>query len=373
MVEGLEFPAGIAFLSDDTMVVTERSGRVRLVEDGRLLPEPLAEIPTVTQGETGLLGVAVHPDGGSIYAFATEPDGSSNSVWRVPLDGGSPERVVEGLPAALYHNGGGVAFGPDDMLYVSNGERHDRGLSQDPQALGGKVYRFAPDGSIPNDNPFGDSPTFALGLRNPFGLTVDPVSGDLWVTENGPESFDEINHIREGENYGWPDVSGPGCDESCIDPVLAYRSIIVPTGITFAERGSRDLFFGTFGEGSIHRVRLNEARTEAVADEIVVRDGPIVAVAWGPEGLYYSTPEAVKVVEIAAGDGDRDDASDATPSPEDGAPTEDAGVAGSERGDGDEGLSLPLIVVGALLLGGLALLMLRLRRALPPEETEGDR
>lgn len=311
VAEGLTFPAGIAFDSDGTMFVTEREGRV-LAFDRQRRSRVLATIPTITPGETGLLGLTVSPDGESLYAFATEAD-QTNTVWRVPIQGGEPQRVVRGLPGSGYHNGGGVAFGRDGMLYVSNGERHDTSIAQDPQTLGGKVYRYTPDGRVPGDNPFGDSPAFSIGLRNPFGLAIDPVSGNPFVTENGPDSHDEINRIVAGGNFGWPVTSGPAEDTDVSqlegdyhDPLLDYPDIIVPTGIAFADPDTAvpsvagDLFFGTFGDHTIHRVRLNEARDEAVEDIVWFRaQEPVVALAWGPRGLYYSTPGAVRVFDLA--------------------------------------------------------------------------
>lgn len=310
VVQGLEFPAGMAFLGDGALVVNERGGVVNLIRDGSI--EKLAEIPTTTDGETGLLGAAATPD--AVYVFATEPDGETNTVWRVPIDGSDPRRIVSDLPAAVYHNGGGVAFGQDGMLYVSNGEQHDDGRAQDPQALGGKVYRFTPDGAIPTENPFEDSATFALGLRNPYGLSIDPLTGNPWVTENGPSSYDEINVATEGSNLGWPLISGPASAnendatqlEGYRDPVLSYENIIVPTGIAFADAdglgvAAGDLFFATYGEGTIHHVRLDESRLTARSDEVIFEAGePIIALAWGPDGLYFSTPTTVAVLELAA-------------------------------------------------------------------------
>lgn len=310
IADGLAFPAGIAFDSAGTMYVNEREGRILVFETKT--SHVLATIPTITEGETGLLGITVSPDDQYVYVFATEQDGS-NTVWRVAIDGGDPERVVTGLPGSTYHNGGGVAFGADGNLYVSNGERHDTDLSQDPRSMGGKVYRYTPDGAIPGDNPFGDSPAYSIGHRNPFGLAIDPVSGDPFVTENGPEAFDEINHIVAGGNYGWPIVYGPsrpsevtGLEGEYHDPVVAYESIIVPTGIAFADPDDAlqsvagDLFFGTYGDQTIHQIVLNEERTAAVKDIDWFRSPePIIAMAWGPRGLYYSTPDAVKLFALA--------------------------------------------------------------------------
>jgi glucose/arabinose dehydrogenase len=342
---------------DGRIYVNERGGRIRLIENGELRAEPLAEIPTTTAGETGLLGLTLSPDGNHLYAFATDPAGSSNRVLRVPRSGGTPEIVVEDLPAELYHNGGGVAFAPDGSLLISNGENHDTGLAQDPSELGGKVYRFTADGDVPDDNPFGDSPTYALGLRNPYGMTIDPVSGAAFVTENGPDAFDEVNRIDGGGNLGWPDISGPagGADTSGLegdyaDPVADYPDIIVPTGIAFADPKNAvreyagDLFFGTYGQGAIHRLGLNDARDAAVSDEVFIDEGePVVALAWGPEGLYYSTTSAVKVVPIARSKRGGDGATSEMPSP---SPAATDGTAADPASDDRSGLVPRLVIFG---------------------------
>lgn len=313
VVSNLRFPAGIAFDSNGTMFVTEREGRVLAFEEGEK-SRTVASIPTITQGETGLLGITMSPDDRYVYVFATELD-QTNTIWRVRATGGDPERIITGLPGGVYHNGGGVAFGPDGNLYVSNGERHDTGLAQDPDALGGKVYRYTPEGNIPDDNPFGDSPAWTIGLRNPFGIAIDPITGDPFVTENGPEAFDEINHLLAGGNYGWPLVYGPasagdtqGLRGHYEDPVLAYEGIIVPTGITFADPSNAlpsfagNMFFGTYGDQTIHRVVMNRQRTKVIEDVTWYQSPePIVAMAWGPRGLYFSTPGAVKLFALARG------------------------------------------------------------------------
>lgn len=310
VAEGLSFPAGIAFDSDGTMFVTERAGRI-LAYDGPGSSRSVASVPTMTSGETGLLGIAVSPDDRWVYAFGTELDGT-NTIWRVLAEGGRPQRLITDLPGGTYHNGGGVAFGDDGMLYVSNGEIHSTERAQDPTVLGGKVYRYTPDGEVPDDNPFGDSPAFAIGLRNPFGLTIDPLSGAPFVTENGPASFDEINRIDERGNYGWPVFNGPasGSTDSLEgvyhDPIVAYESVVVPTGIAFAHPSNAprdiagDLFFATYGDQTIHRLELNDARDAVVEDQVFFESPePIVALAWGPRGLYFSTPDAIKVLPLA--------------------------------------------------------------------------
>lgn len=365
VVQGLEFPAGMAFLDDGSLVVNERGGVVNLVRDGSI--EKIAEIPTTTDGETGLLGAAAAPD--AVYVFATEPDGETNTVWRVPIDGGDPRRIVSGLPAAVYHNGGGVAFGEDGMLYVSNGEQHDDGRAQDPEVLGGKVYRFTPEGEVPSDNPFPDSPAFALGLRNPYGLAIDPLSGNPWVTENGPSSYDEINVVTEGSNLGWPLVSGPASAngnrasglDGYRDPVLAYENIIVPTGIAFAgsdggDVAAGDLFFATYGEGTIHHVRLDESRTAAESDEVIFEAGePVIALAWGPDGLYYSTTTSIGMLELAA---EPRSSSESPPA----SPLDASGRGSPDAEDGPSGALITTLVTAVALLALIVGLILWRRR-----------
>lgn len=314
LLEELDFPAGIAFSNDwQTLFFSERDGRILRLDREVGAPEVVAEISTTTDGETGLLGLAVSPDDRFVYAFVTDETQSSNRVVRVPVTGGEVETIVDGLPADVYHNGGGVAFDADGMLLVSNGEIHDSSRSQDPDELGGKIYRFTPEGEPAPGNPFGAA--IALGLRNPFGLTVDPDTGSIFVTENGPSSFDEIDRIQRGGNYGWPETTGPaedGFDPSgpgdYFDPLLAYETVIVPTGIAIAaERNALpeyrgNLFFGTYSR-TIHRVVLNPSQTEATSDEVFLEeDDPVIALAWGPDGLYYSTPDSVKLLPLAGAD-----------------------------------------------------------------------
>ena len=343
------------------MYVNERAGRVLLVTEDGLQDDPLATIPTTTAGETGLLGIAASPDGNDLYLFASDPGGSSNRVLRVPSTGGSPDVVIDGLPASLYHNGGGVAFDEDGLLLVSNGEIHDSGAAQDPDVLGGKVYRFTPEGDAA-DNPFGNA--IALGLRNPYGITVDPVTGDAFVTDNGPSSHDEINRVRVGGNYGWPDLLGTAGDASpsgpgeYYDPITVQEEIVVPTGIAIADDNaasdtSGDLFYGTYGEQAIRRVELNDARDEAVSDEIFVQESePIIALEWGPRGLYYSTPSAIKVIELAT---EGDDGRGQTPSAAD----EPADVPPITPDPGTDTTPLFFLAIGVVIVGAVIAVVAR--------------
>lgn len=366
MVEGADFVTGIAFSSDGkTMYFNEREGRVYELRDGS--PRLIATVETTTEGETGLLGIAVHEDDDALYVFATEPDGTSNRILR--LEGDRSQVVVSGLPAAVYHNGGGVVFDEDGNLLVSNGEVHESASAQDPSQLGGKVYRFTDAGSAAQNNPFGDA--IALGLRNPYGMTLDPVTGDAFVTDNGPSSHDEVNRIRVGGNYGWPDVlgfgqgaqpSGPGTYH---DPVTVQEEIVVPTGIAIAdpanasEQFGGDLFYGTFGEGTIHHVELNDARDRAESDRIFISESEgVVAVAWGPEGLYYSTPSAIKLVPLAQRER-KEKPSPATTS----SPAPERSIVGPPLEQPDDVFPWRLVVYGvlfvALIAGGVRLVSRR--------------
>jgi len=375
----------MAFLPDGTLLINDRPGFVRVVQDGDLVEEPLAEIPTTLNGETGLLGIAIPPDvddDQAAYVFATAPDSNSNTIWRVPLDGGDIQPVIQGLPAAFYHNGGGVAFDEDGMLLVSNGEQHDTDRAQDPEVLGGKVYRFTREGEIPDDNPFGGtSAALSIGHRNPYGLAVDPLTGAPWVTENGPEFYDEINRIVPGANYGWPGVVGPeaasvneqsvaelNLRQPYIEPVLSYEDVIVPTGITFATEGAPpvvkrgDLFFGAYSEGEIHHVRLDKAREEAVSDEVIPVEGAVVAVAWGPDGLYYSAGSEVRMFPFAAMEGAATaPPTDTETSPEPGSPPAAARPLESLK-DEEGGLAWPALLIIGIFAAGIVFSRRRLDR-----------
>ena len=180
---------------------------------------------------------------------------------------GPPQVLMEGLGSQnRYHNGGALVFGADGMLYVTVGESHEPSFAQDPNSIGGKVLRLAPDGSVPPDNPIAGNPLFTLGHRNSFGICLDPATGDLWETENGPTSDDEINLLRAGGNYGWPDVMGSGGPAGTIDPVVDHVQEIAPTGCA-VWRGA--LYYGSYLDGAIRRLDLppgTDPRPVAVSD-----------------------------------------------------------------------------------------------------------
>lgn len=240
VVTGLRSPWGVAFLPDGSALVTERdTARLLRVQDGA--STEVATVGDVTfGGEGGLLGVAVSPtfsDDGLVYLYTTSPSG--NRVLRATLDEGrlgEPDVVVEGIPASAIHNGGQLAFGPDGMLYVSTGDAADTALSQRPDSLGGKILRLAPDGSVPADNPDPASPVWSSGHRNVQGLAWDD-EGYLWASEFGANTWDELNRIEPGANYGWPSVEGRGgADAGFVDPVAQWPTDQAsPSGVAVAQ------------------------------------------------------------------------------------------------------------------------------------------
>ena len=214
LATGLQVPWGIAFLPGGDALVSERTtGRIwRISRDGSP-KRTVMRVPGVDtdSGEGGLLGLAVSPSyasDGLVYAYFTSD--TDNRIVRFQLGGGL-RPVLTGIRRGDIHDGGRIAFGPDGKLYASVGETGDGELAQDPGSLNGKILRMNPDGSVPGDNPFADSLVWTLGHRNVEGLAWDS-SGRLWASEFGQNEFDELNLIRRGRNYGWPEVEGRGSD-----------------------------------------------------------------------------------------------------------------------------------------------------------------
>jgi glucose/arabinose dehydrogenase len=235
-------------------LISERdSGMVReLTEAGEL--RTAGVVPgVVSGGESGLHGLALRQDdAGTQWLYAYHGAADDNRVVRMPLLGdagalglGEPEVVLTGIRRANTHNGGRIAFGPDDMLYVTTGDAQDRDAPQDPNALGGKILRLTPEGAPAPGNPFGNG-VWSLGHRNVQGIawTAD---GEMWASEFGQNTWDELNHIVAGANYGWPVVEGVAGDDRFTDPVVQWStSDASPSGI--AAVGSTIFMAGLRGE-----------------------------------------------------------------------------------------------------------------------------
>jgi aldose sugar dehydrogenase len=249
-IEGVSMPSSLTFTNDGRMFFNEvYDGRIRVVENSQLLDEPFALLDIAQPGgytEHGLLGLALHPGfdtNGYVYVFYTVGGAGGQPIAQrivrfTDQDNVATDEtvIVDNLPYGprCCHNGGRIAFGPDGMLYATIGDVEEPGNGQNPGTLGGSVLRYTPDGAIPDDNPFGpDNPVFAYGLRNPYGLTFHPETGDLFITENGPQGYDEVNRIVAGGNYGWPEVQGMAGDDRFIDPIWATTTErVAPTGIS---------------------------------------------------------------------------------------------------------------------------------------------
>ncbi|WP_443333702.1 PQQ-dependent sugar dehydrogenase [Streptomyces sp. CB02923] len=245
----LTSPWGVAALPGGDLLVSSRdTGKIfRVAADGGRKTE-LGTVPGVAPGgEGGLLGIAVAPSFGrdhQVYAyFTTESD---NRIARMNYDAkkqpgrqlGAPDTVLKGIPSGQIHNGGRIAFGPDKMLYAGTGETGDTGLAQDRKSLGGKILRMTPDGEPVHGNPDADSVVYTYGHRNVQGLAWD-AGGRLWAAEFGQNTWDELNLIEPGRNYGWPEVEGKGRgDARFVDPVAQWGTAEAsPSGIAYA-RGS---------------------------------------------------------------------------------------------------------------------------------------
>lgn len=370
VAERLASPTNLAFAPDGRILFTEQqSGRVRALLNGQLIPRPIAAFDVVPGSETGLLGIALHPEFARqpwVYVYLSNASSGRNEVVRFRIDEAATtlETIFEGLPTVNgYHNGGDLAFGPDGALYVVTGEAHQPELAQDPSSLGGKILRLLPDGSIPPDNPFGaGDPVYALGIRNSFGLCFDPRTGDLWETENGPDRDDEVNRVERGGNLGWPVELGRGTDPRFIQPELVYPDIIVPTGCAFSSSGNA-MYFGDFAGGALHRATISDSGS--VADERVIARAPsgITDVARGPTGdVYVATSDSI--LRLAVSPAHTPSTSAATPTP-----SRSPGAAGTGSGAaaGSGGVRTAIVAgLVALLAAGLivrALAGRRLRRA----------
>lgn len=306
VAHGLEVPWSIVFTSPTRILVSERPGRIRVIENGVLLEKPLHTFTEVSVGgEEGLMSLALHPQYAenkfvyASYAFMTER-GMWVEVVRFRDDGDSISeitRIITGIPAAQFHAGSRLKFGPDGKLYITTGDATDREIAQDLKSLGGKILRVNDDGTIPLDNPFPHSPIWSYGHRNPQGIAWS-ADGRMYETEHGPSLFDgpaggdEVNEIVKGGNYGWPLVSHENTREGTIAPLFVFTpaeapaSLMIYSGTTFPQF-TGNLFFGSLVGENLMRVSVQEAANERLFLETY---GRIRDVTEGPDGyIYFST------------------------------------------------------------------------------------
>jgi aldose sugar dehydrogenase len=313
VIGGLEVPWSIVWAPDGRMIFTERAGRVRVFENGALRPQPLFVVTDVEQtGETGLMSVALHPQfSTNKFIYLSYGYGSRGSRVRVVRYRETPEGfvdrkvIIEDIPAAQYHAGCRIRFGPDGKLYITTGDATDRQLAQRLDSIAGKTLRLNDDGSVPQDNPFVGQQNarpeiWTLGHRNAQGLDFQPDSNLMFQTEHGPSGFDgpgggdEVNIVEKGKNYGWPIIHHTQTRAGLESPLLEYTPACAPASGTFY-RGSvfpkfkGNFFFGCLRGERLIRVELDGRRV--LGQEDLVKDyGRIREVAEGPDGyLYFST------------------------------------------------------------------------------------
>lgn len=353
-VDGLSSPTSMAFLDNENILVLEKDGQVRLVSNGELVPEPVLQIPVDTDNERGLLGIAVmngsrtgsggpgqNASAQTVFLYYTESgEGGElrNRVYKYSWGGqtlDNPTLLVD-LPAipGPNHNGGKLMIGPDNYLYGIIGDlNHDGKLQNFPNGPDPDdtsiIFRVNPnDGTPAPDNPLSTDPNnplnkyYAYGIRNSFGLTFDPVTKNVWDTENGPASNDEINLVKPGFNSGWQTIMGPisasgNTEDELVrfpgshyaDPLLTWLDPIAVTDIEFLESSSlgesysNNVFVGDNNNGNLYYFRMNPDRSALVLDnlpDLVVDNeeeqsslifgngfGPITDLETGPDGYLY--------------------------------------------------------------------------------------
>ena len=283
---GLAVPWGLDFLPEGDAIVTERdTRRVLRVSPAGVVTELGVVDEAAPEGEGGLLGVAVSPTftrDQALYLYVTTA--TDNRVIRVRLDGDrltTPEVLLAGIPRGFTHDGGRLAFGPDGFLYVSTGESGEPPLAQDRSSLAGKILRLTPDGAPAPGNPFGDE-IWSYGHRNVQGLAFD-ADDRLWASEFGQDTFDELNLIEPGANYGWPEVEGTGGEPEFVDPVHTWDvDDASPSGLAFQD--------GALWMAALRGERLWRIPVDGEPEGYFVgRYGRMRTVAAAPDGSLWVT------------------------------------------------------------------------------------
>ncbi len=317
---GLENPWSLAFLPDGGMLVTERGGRLRLIRDGKLEPEPVSGTPdVVARGQGGLLDVVPHPQFASnhlIYlSYSAAGEGGANTaVMRARLAGNrleNPEVIFEARPKTQggNHFGSRLLFAPDGTLFVTLGERFSH--RDEAQNIGnhlGTVVRINDDGSVPKDNPFAGKPgarpeIYSYGHRNSQGIALRPGTAEIWQHEHGPRGGDEVNILKPGANYGWPKITyGIDYDGSIISdktalpgmeqPVIYWVPSIAPSGMAFYHgdklpKWKGDLFVGALAKTHLRRLRLDGTKVVEQEQLLTNLHERIRDVRSAPDGYLY--------------------------------------------------------------------------------------
>lgn len=318
VVSGLETPWGVAFLPNGDALITERPGRVRLITNRLLEKAPVITIDIGASSEGGLLGIALHPkfdyQSNRLFYLYYTTNKSGKSINRVEQfelakDGKSAvakKIIVDDIPAAQFHNGGRIRFGPDGNLYIGTGDARVPDLSQDKNSLAGKILRVTPDGEVPADNPFANSATYIWGIRNTQGFVwLDDSS--MWVTDHGPSGdlgrrgHDEVSHATAGSNLGWPTIFGCQANPNMTSPSITWKTAVPPGGAarytgTAIPGWAGSLLIGSLGSKHLQRVVFSpNDPTQVIQNEVYFEGDPpnglgrIREVLMGKDGNLYLT------------------------------------------------------------------------------------
>jgi len=310
LAQGLDTPWAIDFAPDGRVFISERDGRIRIIERNQLQPEPWMSLEVAATSEAGLLGLALDPSFTKnrfvyvAYTYRTGVLTLRNRLVRLREDGKTGKGVldkilIDDVAGANNHDGGRVKFGPDGKLYWTMGDAQTTRHSQDLKSLNGKILRLNSDGSVPADNPFANSYVYSYGHRNPQGIAWQPGTGRLYSTEHGPSGFqgccrDEVNFIEPGKNYGWPEIRGDETKPGMVPPVIqaGTNETWAPTGVTFVSQGpwaGSLLFTGLRGQ-TLYRVVLDPNdpnKSQTVERHFFRRFGRLRDVVEGPDKALY--------------------------------------------------------------------------------------
>ncbi len=327
IASGLSNPTQMEFAPDGRAFVSEQGGRLRVIKNGTLLSTPFLTVSVSTTGERGLLGIAFDPNFAAekfVYVMYTSPSGPHNKVSRFTVSGSNAdvadaasEKVLLDLPSTLcscgWHNGGGVHFGKDGKLYVSVGESTVGSRAQDLGTTMGKVLRINKDGSIPGDNPFysqtsgSNRSIFAMGFRNPYTFAVQPGTGRIFVNDVGNTSFEEIDDLQAGKNYGWPAKDGVIGDARYVDPYYTYShgsgcaisggSFYNPATVRFPSDFVGDYFFSDYCGNWIKKL---DVASKSVTTFVTGINQPTDVKVGNDGNLYYVARGAGEVRKVSS-------------------------------------------------------------------------
>jgi len=298
VAENLKIPWGIAFAPDDTIYFTERNGDLRVIQNGQLNPNPIASFQ-VGEGEGGLLGIALDPNfenNSYLYLYYTYNNFPIyNKVVRYTIS----DNQLSNELILSYHDGGRIRFGPDDTLYITTGDAGNAESAQDVNYLSGKILRINSDGTIPNDNPFENSPVYSYGHRNPQGLDWHPDSKILVISEHGPSgergfAHDEVNVISAGQNYGWPHVIGDETGENFVNPIIHTGfDTWAPSGASFYNSHNIEDWYGkyliaTLRGNHLRMLDMDLENNKVISSKSILNDfGRLRDASMGPDGNLY--------------------------------------------------------------------------------------